>query len=144
MTLPESGIVRFKDFSPSPEPITFRFAPDDFECVSVIPLDGLVQLAAIGRQINENTGPEQMKIVYEFFDLICLPDSAAKLRERCAQGSANPIGLTLITDVLPWLMEQYGLRPTQPSDESSDGSTPDDTSSTDGASLTVSTSFSSP
>lgn len=136
------AIPRFKDFSPSPEPITFRFAPDDFECTSVIPLDAISMLAELGQTINALEGVKKMEGVYDFFDMICTPASAAKIRERCRVGTPdnpnpNPIGLTLITDVLPWLMEQYGMRPTEPSDESSDGSTPSEDSSTDGVSLTA-------
>ena len=45
-----------------------------------------------------------------------------------------------IKNILPWLMEAYGLRPTEPSDESSTGFADDALSSTDTVSFTESTS----
>jgi hypothetical protein len=88
-------------------------------------------MALLGEKMSVTGG--RASAVYEFFDSIMMPESAAKFRERGQIGVANPIGMRAITEVIPWLMEVYGLRPTQPSDESSDGSEPTDTSSTDGA-----------
>lgn len=136
----ETTVVKFKDFSLSEEPITFRIAPDMFECVPEIALDGLAELAGLA----SNSGDDrtmQLNKMKDFFDSIMTFDSAAKFRERCrvptqAEPNPHPIGMRHIKDVIPWLMEVYGLRPTQPSSESSDGSDDEDTSSTDGVSPT--------
>lgn len=123
-------IVRFRDFSLSPEPVTFRIEPDTFECVAEIPLDSLAEMANLASG-SEDRGA-QLRRIYDFFDGIMTPTSAAVFRERGQKGNPNPIGMRHITALLPWLMEVYGLRPTQPSDESSTGSDDDDTSSTAG------------
>jgi hypothetical protein len=130
-------IVRFRDFSPSPEPVQFQVNDDIFECIPEIPLDGLAQMAQLA-QLGSGTPGELLNKVYDFFDGVMTPDSAALFRARGRISTAdrpnpNPIGMRAITQILPWLMEVYGLRPTQPSDESSDGSGTDDTNSTDGA-----------
>lgn len=125
-------IVRFRDFSGSPEPVTFRVRGDIFECLPEIPLDALVEMTKL-TSADGDTG-RMLSMVKEFFDGIMTPDSAARMRECMSKGADNPIGMAAIQDILPWLMEVYGLRPTQPSDESSDGSPTDDTSSTDGVS----------
>jgi hypothetical protein len=130
-------IVRFRDFSTSPEPVRFKVNDDIFECIAEIPLDGLAQMTQISAATDG--GPAAMlSKVYDFFDSIMTPDSAALFRDRGRVGTKeqpnpNPIGMRAVNDILPWLMEVYGLRPTQPSDESSGGSGTDDISSTDGA-----------
>ena len=127
-----TDVVRFMDFSVSPEPITFKMENDVFECLPDIPLDMLVDLADIA---SVEKGKEQIEKVKELFDAVMTHDSAAKLRERSAKGATQPIGSRLLTQVLPWLLEVYGLRPTEPSSDSADGSDDTGTSSTDGASV---------
>ena len=132
-------IVRFRDFSLSEEPVTFRIAPDTFECWPEIPLDTLTELTGLGVHTDDRT--QQLTKMYDFFDSIMTTESAAVFRRRCRKGTdedpnPHPVGMRHIRDILPWLMEVYGLRPTQPSDESSDGSAGADGSSTDGVSNT--------
>lgn len=132
-------VVRFMDFSMSPEPVTFKIEPDVFECVPEIPLDSLAEMSRLGG--GDGDPASRLTQVYDFFDGIMTPDSAVTFRARGRKGTKenpnpHPIGMRHVKEILPWLMEVYGLRPTQPSDESSDGSSDDSISSTDGASLT--------
>lgn len=130
-------IVRFKDFSLSPEPVTFRIAPDDFECYPEIPLDTLLELAAIS--VDSSDRQKQFERLKDFFDGIMPTEMAARFRARCKASTPEdpnpqPIGMRHVTAILPWLMEVYGLRPTQQSSESDDGSDPADTSLTESSS----------
>ena len=134
--MPED-IVRFKDFSLSPEPVTFRIAPDDFECYSEIPLDTLLELAEISATGGDRKA--QFERLKDFFDGIMAPEMAAQFRARCkpstkAEPNPHPIGMRHVIDILPWLMEVYGLRPTQQSSDSPDGSDDTSTSSTESSS----------
>lgn len=122
--------VRFKDFSISWEPVTFKMEDDTFECLPEIPLDAVIEMATLASGTDR---AQQMRQVFDFFDGIMTPESAAKLRERSAKGSLQPIGMRLITQVIPWLMEVYGMRPTQPSSDSPAGSDDTGMSSTAGA-----------
>ena len=73
------GVVRFKDFTLSAEPIKFRIGSDIFECAPEIPLDSLVEMAQL------TAGDDRTAVIarfYDFFDGIMLPDSAAKFRRR--------------------------------------------------------------
>lgn len=126
-----TDIVKFKDFSLSPDPISFRIAPDVFHCVPEIPLDSLADMANLATKSDDRG--ESLRKVYDLFDGVLLTESAVLFRARGAKNAENPIGMRHVKDIIPWLMEVYGLRPTQPSDESSDGSTDEDGSSTDTA-----------
>lgn len=130
-------IVRFKDFSLSPEPVTFRIAPDDFECYPEIPLDTLLELSALAADTGDRVA--QFNKLKDFFDGIMPPEQAARLRARCKpstkeEPNPQPIGLRHVINILPWLMEVYGLRPTQQSSESDTGSEAADISSTESSS----------
>ncbi len=133
-----SEVVRWADFSTSLEPVRFRIAPDDFEAVPEISLDTMSDLVRMSnvRGADGSIDIEALKErLFDLLDGILTPDSAAKLRERSTKGHQQPVGMvTLVQKLLPWLMEVYGLRPTQESSDSSDGSTPTSTSSTDGVS----------
>ena len=133
-------IVRYRDFTLSVEPITFDISPDTFVCLPEIALDSLAELASLNIRAEGDTKGQLAKI-YDFFDGIMEPDSAARFRARGAISTKetpnpHPIGMRHVIALLPWLMEVYGLRPTQPSDESLDGSDGTATSSTDGVSPT--------
>lgn len=127
-------VVRFRDFSVSSEPITFAMDGDEFHCAPDIALDMLIELADFATVSEEQGRGAQIEKMKEFFDAILNEDEAGRLRERMRKGAAKPVGKRLLVDVMPWLMEVYGLRPTQPSSESVDGSDDIGISSTDGAS----------
>jgi hypothetical protein len=131
-------IVRFKDFSFSAEPVTFRISPDTFECAPEIPLDSIVELSMLS--VSDGDRKAQFERMKDFLDGILVYESAALFRQRCKPGTQEepnpyPIGMRHVQALLPWFMEVYGLRPTQPSSESEDGSADVDTSLTDGVSV---------
>lgn len=135
--------ARFKDFSLSPEPIIMKIAPDEFKCYPEIPLDVLMDVAEVAT--TSGTGVERMKQMMELFAGIMEPASYETFQRRCRRGTVespnpHPIGMRHIKEMLPWAMEVYGLRPTQESSESSDGSEPTDFSLTDDAFEEASTS----
>ena len=68
----------------------------------------------------------------QMIDLVLRDESANRFKARM-EDKDSPITMKQIMDVLPWLMEKYGLRPSEPSSTSSPGfETPDDgTNSTD-------------
>ena len=136
--------VRFKDFTISADPIGFRIAPDNFPCYPEIPLDTLMEVAALSQQTDVSS-LERFKQMMDVFVGIIEPHAYELFKRRCRPGTEkepnpNPIGMRHIRDLLPWVMEVYGVRPTQESSDSADGSNDDDTSLTDGASPEASTS----
>lgn len=127
--------VTFKDFTKAKKRVTFKIDDDVFEAPSVLPIPVMQELASSADKLKGNTSSgETLREVIGIFDAILLNNSAARLRERIAS-KEEPVDLTQLMDVMMWLLEVYGLRPTQPSSDSSAG-LPDGTSgtpSTDGA-----------
>ena len=71
--------------------------------------------------------------------MVLLPESNALFQKRL-EDLENPIGLEQAGSVIEWLLEHYGMRPTEPSSDSSTGpvSPASGTNSTDAQQHTVS------
>lgn len=127
-----TDIVRFKDFTPdADDPPNFKVHGVHYWCLPDIPLDSLAELSAINEDEDSTTAQKSVKMM-EFLASCLAEHSATVFLENTQKGSQTPIGVKTIQQLVPWMMEQYGLRPTQESSESSDGSTDDDGSSTGG------------
>jgi hypothetical protein len=140
-----NGAVEIVDFSFSLEPKRFRINDDVFECSPELPLNVMARAANIRldpQSVREN--PEHaLDPIVAFFDEIFIGDSSERFKARLTDRE-RPIGLRHITHIIPWLLEVYGLRPTELSSSSSTSPENDGTTSTDGASSTVSTPSDSP
>lgn len=133
--------VRFRDFSLSPDPVVIRIDPDEFRCYPEIPLDAVMDLATLASSPAEGT--DRFKQMLDVFGAVMEPESFDLFQRRCRRGTVEvpnprPIGMNHVRNVLPWLLEVYGLRPTPESSGSADGSELDGDSSTDISSDTVS------
>jgi hypothetical protein len=86
-------------------------------------------------QTKEAT-PETLNDVLNIFNTILVPESAVRFAERL-KSMENPVDLTQVMEIMVWLMELYGRRPTPPPSDSSAGlpSESDGTTSTAGAPL---------
>lgn len=126
-------IVEIMDFAADDVVIEFYVGPDHFLCAPDIPL-GIMQKITGLRNLQETVDKEGMEPVLAVFDEFLSPESAVLFRE-CVE-KKKTIGLRRIMRILPWIMEKYGLRPTQPSSPLSSGLSDGETgiSSTAGAS----------
>lgn len=130
------GIARFKDFSETTEPIQFRVGKEVFTALPTIPLGRMSELSKLRM---EGESGNLVDGITRVFNSILEPESY----ERFVHGlnsNENPIGITHVTQILPWLMEQYGLRPTEESNGSADSLTETGENSTDGLSVEDATS----
>jgi hypothetical protein len=147
-----------KDFSKSRDDISFTLEDDTFHAYPGIAAGVLVSYvskvntailsaqSAGGVEAQSAGGVEaQYEACREVMELCLLKESYARFQERL-DDNTQPIDLGQINDIAMWLFEQYGLRPTQPSDNSSDGqSSPESgTSSTESTQGEVSISANSP
>jgi hypothetical protein len=131
---------RHRDFSAPAEPVTFTIAPDTFICRADISLDDLAALTETYANASSMAMPEQVAALREALAAILTVESYDTLATRTAKGAPQPIGMVLVTSVLPWLLEMFGLRPTEPSSDSVPDGGSDAPTSTGGDSPTDSTS----
>jgi hypothetical protein len=114
-----------KDFTSAAKKVRFKINDDIFEGLADIPALLLVEFAAATEKLSMSNASEQPQIFRTLFQLVLNESSAARFIERMSDPQ-KPISVDQINNIMPWLMEQYGLRPTTPSEDSSDGSVPPD------------------
>lgn len=118
--VPEAEAVR--DFSRPRTRKLFTISPDTFEAASVLPGDVFARFVTrYNDRVDAQTYQEQHDAIKGALELALLPDSFKRFAERL-QDKANPIDDGQMAEVCLWLLEEYGLRPTKPSQLSSDGS----------------------
>lgn len=136
--------LKHRDFSlqgDEAEPKTFTVGKDEFVAPPVIPPVLLGDLAAASQGFGDLKGdvPAQLEKVASIFDLLLTPETAPRFRERLLSRT-EPIDLNRqALPIMHWLMEVYGLRPTEPSSSSGSGVNGGGPGSTDGAPNTEST-----
>lgn len=127
--------TRFKDFSKKKPPVEFQIDDDIFIAPSVLPVPTMQELASVAGSLkNETDNDKLFAEIANIFNVILTDASAVRFQERL-RSKEEPIDVEQLVDIMMWLLEEYGLRPTQPSSSSSDGA-PSETSgtpSTDGA-----------
>ena len=132
MTQPTTELPNVPDFSEAHERVLFRIDADVFEATRTPPGKALARFA--GRFANvENLSPEkQLDAFADALGMVLLPESNSRFQKRL-DDLENPISLDQTGRVIEHLLERYGLRPTEPSSDSSTGpaSPAPGTSSTD-------------
>ena len=131
--MPAHDEVEIRDFTIKEKRAKFRVDNDIFEATAImsIPMmQGMMQAArgigdVMGADEDENSVSTKLEKIYEIFDKILIPASAKRFRARLEAEPASEDALDARRQVIPilyYLLEKYGLRPTTPSQESSDGS----------------------
>lgn len=133
------GIARFKDFTGDSDPIQFKIREEVFTARDDIPLRYFGSLAAIGDDLEGGKGDAASKLL-SLFEKLLEPESYGRFAAAVAGESATVIGISRVKEIIPWLLEQYGLRPTVAPSGSSTTSDASGESLTDGALLTGMTS----
>lgn len=125
-----------KDFSKERKLIEFMIDGDKFDCVPAIPAQVLMDLTSEFTTMDEEDPTQAIKAMQTVLSRFLLPASYALFEKRMAD-QEKPIEFPQVNDVVMWLLEEYGMRPTeQPSDSvgglpnpvpgtTSTGSTPD-------------------
>lgn len=128
-----------KDFSRKRERLVFRIDDDIFEAATALPGKTLSRFATRFADIEKTPFDKQLDVFADALGMVLLPESNARFQKRL-DDLENPIELEQASDVITWLLERYGLRPTEPSSDSSTGpaSPVSGTSSTDVAQPQVS------
>jgi hypothetical protein len=132
-----SDQVQFKNFSRAKTNIHFDIEGVDYDCVNAIGATKLQQAIMVFRNAKDDTNEEnvidRLLGVLKFF---IKPESFKVFHANVTNvDNEDPVDMVQLKDLLEWLIEVYGMRPTSPSSTSSSSSAADDggTSSTDGA-----------
>lgn len=136
--------VQFKSFSKARPKIEFDAGPDEerFEAYPVMPPTMLQELLAVIRQVRTVGGVDEEKAVKtftmlsDFFKLVLVDESYSRFQNKMSDRISG-VQIDECTEIFQWLVERYGLRPSESSTSSSAGSPSgvDGTSSTAGAPL---------
>lgn len=97
----------------------FTIDGDVFEGAPVMPAETLMEFASGFNEIGK-TPAENLRTMRNLLEMVLLTDSYQRFAERL-RSRENPIDMEQVGDIIPWLLEQYGLRPTRPSSSSADG-----------------------
>lgn len=118
------AMTEIRDFSKKRKDISFRVDDDLFHAARGVPAEVLLDFASeFSGMETSATVDQQLKAFRSMLEVVLLPDSLTRFNERM-RDRANPIEIDQVEEIVTWLMEQYGLRPTeQPS--SSQGGPPD-------------------
>lgn len=111
-----------KSFSRNRPPVRFEIDGDVFTAPVGLPAGTLAEFGVRYASAANNTGiKEQFDALSSVLELVLLRESYERFTARLTDPE-NPIDLEQLNQVIVWLLEQYGLRPTVPSSDSSSGS----------------------
>jgi hypothetical protein len=112
-----------RDFSAPRKKVVFRMEGDLFHGVPDLPGEAMLELAEQFSQIEQMKigDPRMRELVHQQMRLV-LVDEDYEVYARRLSDRKDPISLSQTLQVIPWIVEQYGLRPTQPSSDSAPGS----------------------
>lgn len=114
-------MTEMKDFTRARDQIRFRIDGDVFEACPAIPAEILLEFAARYEDAAKIEGAAlQYEALSGVLKLVLLETSYSVLSKRLRDRN-HPVDMDQLNDIVVWLMEQYGARPTQLSLESPDG-----------------------
>jgi hypothetical protein len=110
-----------RDFSRKRKRLIFTIDDDTFEAATVLPGDVFAEFVTLyNDRADADSYKEQREMLKQALSLALFPDSYERFAARL-NDKARPIDDDQMSDVVMWLLEEYGMRPTQPSQPSSDG-----------------------
>lgn len=109
-----------KDFTKQREAISFTVEPDTFRAYPAMSAQTLIDFAAKAQALDQNDGAAMIGAYREVLAEVLEPDSFERFTARMSD-RLNPIDPEQVNDIVAWLFETYGLRPTQPSEPSLTG-----------------------
>lgn len=114
-----------KNFSKKRRDIVFQIDDDVFQAVPVIPAETMIQFAEsmTSSDPSKMSPAEMVGTLRRVIEMVLLPESLALFSKRMAD-PRNPIDMEQLDEVVTWLFEEYGMRPTSESPSSSAGGSP--------------------
>ena len=134
--------VVFKDFTKERKRVVFRLGSQEFEAFPVLPVPVTQRLVQTANSLKGAEADESaLSAVLDIFNQVLRKESALRFASliNAEDENSDVVDLIDVMDVMTWLMEVYGKRPTVASSDSSVGlpTETDGTISTAGVSSTV-------
>lgn len=106
-------MTEMRDFSKKRKDITFRVDDDVFQAARGVPAEVLLDFATeFAGMETTATVDQQLKAFRSMLEVVLVPESLERFSQRM-RDRANPIEIDQVEEIVTWLMEQYGLRPTE-------------------------------
>lgn len=135
--------MAIKDFSRARPDVVFQLDGETFRGQRAIPADRMVELMG-NFDLGDGDSPAQvLKAMKDIFGTLLEPASADRLVERMSDFS-NPIEFDQANDIVMWLFDQFGMRPTEQPGPSGPGQASPESGTTLTAPTSVVESTSSP
>ena len=109
-----------KDFSKPREAIEFTIGSETFAAEPAIPAGVMIDAAVKMDGLEKATLSEQVGAYTDVLRMCLTEESYGRFQARMSKGATDPIDIQQLMDITMWLFEVYGLRPTTPSEASSD------------------------
>lgn len=114
-------MILMKDFSKIRKPVVFTIDEDTFRGVPGVPAVVFVNFMAQAQSLGEDEDPEKyfelnVSLLKEVLDVPSFETFHRRINDR-----DQPIEVDQVNDVTMWLMDEYGMRPTEAPPSSSDG-----------------------
>jgi hypothetical protein len=109
-----------KSFTRPRVPIEFEIDDEKFDAARAIPAQALMDMTKQFAAMDEDDSEAAMAAMIAVLKEFLLPRSYDRFLTRMSS-KEEPIEFPQVQDVIFWLLEQYGMRPTQQSSGSSDG-----------------------
>lgn len=114
-------MTEIRDFTKKRNDISFRVDDDLFHAARGVPADVLMDFATEFSGMSLSTPvDQQLKAFRSVLELVLLPESLERFNKRL-RDRENPIEIDQVEQIITWLMEQYGLRPTEQPSSSPSG-----------------------
>jgi hypothetical protein len=107
-----------KDFTKKREPIWFRINGVALRAKPAIGMATVQRAMNLNESLSSSAGGEKLAKLSELFGILLHRDSLADF-ERVVADEDDPVDPSQLADMLHYVMERQGLRPTQPLPESS-------------------------
>jgi hypothetical protein len=110
-----------RDFSRKRKRLDFTINGDTFDAAPALPGDVFAEFVTLYTSTGDTeTYQQQHDLLKQALELALMPESWERFADRL-KDKEQPIDDDQMSDVVLWLLEEYGMRPTQPSPSSSDG-----------------------
>lgn len=114
-----------KDFTRKRKPIQFTIDEDTFNAVPTIPAETMIEFAeSMSSADPTKMSPgEMVGALRRVIEMVLHPESLKRFKERM-KDPQNPIDMEQLDEIVTWLFEEYGMRPTQEPSNSLSGGSP--------------------